>query len=160
VVDAAGLALLPGMIDDQVNFRDPGLTHKADMLTESMAALAGGITSVMDMPNTNPQTVALEALEQKFRHEEGRCHTNCACYLGATNDNAYGIRRLRPAQTCGIKVFMGASTGNMLVDDPAVLEILFPDAPTLLAAHCEYTPMIRANEERYRADYGDDLGRS
>lgn len=157
VVDAGGLALMPGMIDDQVHFREPGLTHKADMASESRAAVAGGITSIMDMPNTNPQTVTIEALEDKFRLAEGRCHANFAFYLGATNGNIDEIRRLRPDQTCGIKVFMGASTGNMLVDDPKVLDVLYRDAPTLLAAHCEDTPLIKANEEKYRAEYGDDV---
>ena len=155
IVDAGGLVLMPGMIDDQVHFREPGLTHKADMTTESRAAVAGGITSFMDMPNTNPQTVTLQALEDKFAHAAGRCHANYAFYLGATNDNIDEVRRLAPGQTCGIKVFMGASTGNMLVDDPKVLDILYRDAPALLAAHCEDTPTIKANEDRFRAEYGD-----
>ena len=157
VVDAQGLLLVPGMIDDQVHFREPGLTHKADMATESRAAVAGGITSFMDMPNTNPQTVTLDALEAKFRLAEGRSLANYAFYLGATNDNLDQIRALSPGQTCGIKVFMGASTGNMLVDDPRILEGIFRDAPILIAVHCEDTPLIKANEERYRQAYGDDI---
>jgi dihydroorotase len=157
VVDARGLFLMPGMIDDQVHFREPGLTHKADLATESRAAVAGGITSFMDMPNTQPQTVSLEALEAKFALAAGRAWGNYAFYLGATNDNIDQIRRLGANQTCGIKVFMGASTGNMLVDDPAVLDVLFRDAPTLLAAHCEDTPTIRANEATFRAKYGDAI---
>jgi len=140
-----------------VHFRDPGLTHKADMMSESRAAMAGGITSFMEMPNTNPQTVILDALEAKFSYADGRCWANYAFYLGATNDNIDEVRRLRPDQTCGIKVFMGASTGNMLVDDPKVLDVLYRDTPALLAAHCEDTPTIKANEERYRAEYGDDI---
>jgi len=155
VIDARGLCLMPGMIDDQVHFREPGLTHKADLATESRAAVAGGITSFMDMPNTKPQTVTLEALEAKFGLAAGRAWGNYAFYLGATNDNIEEIRRLGPDQTCGVKVFMGASTGNMLVDDPAVLEVLFRDVPTLLAAHCEDTPTIQANENTFRAKYGD-----
>jgi dihydroorotase len=155
VIDARGLCLMPGMIDDQVHFREPGLTHKADLATESRAAVAGGITSFMDMPNTKPQTVTLEALEDKFGLAAGRAWGNYAFYLGATNDNIDEIRRLAPDQTCGVKVFMGASTGNMLVDDPAVLEVLFRDVPTLLAAHCEDTPTIQANEAAFRAKYGD-----
>jgi len=155
VIDARGLCLMPGMIDDQVHFREPGLTHKADLATESRAAVAGGITSFMDMPNTKPQTVTLEALEDKFGLAAGRAWGNYAFYLGATNDNIDEIRRLAPDQTCGVKVFMGASTGNMLVDDPAVLEVLFRDVPTLLAAHCEDTPTIQANEAVFRAKYGD-----
>ena len=157
VLDAAGRVLMPGMIDDQVHFREPGVTHKADIATESRAAVAGGITSFMEMPNTNPQTVTLEALEAKFALAAGRAWGNHAFYLGATNDNIDEIRRLGPNQTCGIKVFMGASTGNMLVDDPKVLEHIFRDAPMLVATHCEDTPTIKANEERYRAEYGDEI---
>ncbi|MEN8132239.1 MAG: dihydroorotase, partial [Pseudomonadota bacterium] len=152
-----GKVLLPGMIDDQVHFRDPGLTHKADMRTESRAALAGGITSFMDMPNTRPQTVTLQALEQKYAQAAQKSMANYAFYLGATNDNLDVIRALDPAATCGIKVFMGASTGNMLVDDPEILEQIFIHAPTLIATHCEDTPMISANERRYREKYGDDV---
>jgi dihydroorotase len=155
VIDARGLFLMPGMIDDQVHFREPGLTHKADLATESRAAVAGGITSFMDMPNTQPQTVTLDALEAKHAIAAGRAWGNYSFYLGATNDNIDEIRRLGANQTCGVKVFMGASTGNMLVDDPAVLDILFRDVPTLLAAHCEDTPTIRENEIAFRAKYGD-----
>jgi dihydroorotase len=155
VVDARGLFLMPGMIDDQVHFREPGLTHKADLATESRAAVAGGITSFMDMPNTQPQTVTLEALEAKYGLAAGRAWGNYAFYLGATNDNIAEVRRLDRNQTCGVKVFMGASTGNMLVDDPAVLDVLFRDVPTLLAAHCEDTPTIQENEIAFRAKYGD-----
>jgi len=155
VVDGRGLLLAPGMIDDQVHFREPGLTHKADLATESRAAVAGGITSFMDMPNTQPQTVTLEALEAKYALAAGRTWGNHAFYLGATNDNIEEIRRLGRNQTCGVKVFMGASTGNMLVDDPAVLDVLFRDVPTLLAAHCEDTPTIHQNEIAFRAKYGD-----
>ena len=157
VIDAAGRLLMPGMIDSQVHFREPGVTHKADLATESRAALAGGITSFMEMPNTNPQTVTLEALEAKFGIAAGRAWGNHAFYLGATNDNIDEIRRLAPNQTCGVKVFMGASTGNMLVDNPDVLEQIFRDAPTLVATHCEDTPTIVANEERFRAEYGDAI---
>jgi dihydroorotase len=157
VLDARGKALLPGMIDEQVHFREPGLTHKADIRTESRAAVAGGITSFMDMPNNNPQTVTLDALEAKYRLAEGRATANFAFYLGGTNDNLEQIRALAPNQTCGIKIFMGASTGNMLVDDPRTLEAIFRDAPVLIATHCEDTPMIRANEERYRREYGEDV---
>lgn len=154
VIDASGLYLLPGMIDDQVHFREPGVTYKADLATESRAALAGGITSFFDMPNTKPQTISCTALEDKFALAAGRAWGNYAFYLGATNDNIDEIRRLRPGQTCGIKVFMGASTGNMLVDNPATLEQIFRDAPTLVATHCEDTPTILANEADYRARYG------
>jgi len=157
VIDAAGRLLMPGMIDDQVHFREPGLTHKGDIASESRAAVAGGITSFFEMPNTKPQAVTLEALEDKFALAQGRAWGNFAFYLGATNDNIDQIRRLGPNQTCGIKVFMGASTGNMLVDDPATLERVFRDAPTLVATHCEDTPTIKAIEEQYRAQYGDEI---
>jgi dihydroorotase len=157
VIDAAGRVLMPGMIDDQVHFREPGATYKADQASESHAAIAGGITSYMEMPNTNPQTVTLQALEDKFGLAAGRAWGNHAFYLGATNDNLDEIRRLGPNQTCGIKIFMGASTGNMLVDDPGTLEGIFRDAPTLIATHCEDTPMIKANEERFRAEYGEQI---
>lgn len=157
VLDAAGQVLMPGMIDDQVHFREPGVTHKADIATESRAAIAGGITSFMEMPNTKPQTVTLDALEAKFALAAGRAWGNFAFYLGATNDNLDEIRRLGANQTCGVKVFMGASTGNMLVDDPATLEHIFRDAPGLIATHCEDTPTIQANEQRYREQYGDQI---
>ena len=157
VIDAAGLTLMPGMIDDQVHFREPGVTHKADIASESRAAIAGGITSFFDMPNTRPQTVTLEALEDKFSLAAGRAWGNYAFYLGGTNDNIEEIRRLKPGQTCGVKVFMGASTGNMLVDDPATLEAIFRDCPTLIATHCEDTPTILANEARYREQYGEQI---
>ena len=157
VIDAAGQVLMPGMIDDQVHFREPGVTHKGDLATESHAAIAGGITSYMEMPNTNPQTVTLERLEEKYGLAEGRAWGNHAFYMGATNDNIDEIRRLGKDQTCGIKIFMGASTGNMLVDNVATLEQIFADAPTLIATHCEDTPMIQANEQRYREQYGDEI---
>lgn len=157
VIDAAGQLLLPGMIDDQVHFREPGATYKADMATESRAAIAGGITSFMGMPNTNPLTTTLQAVEDKFARAQGRAWGNHAFYLGATNDNIDEIRALKPNQTCGIKVFMGASTGNMLVDNPETLEEIFRDAPTLVATHCEDTPTVQANEAHYRAQYGDEI---
>ncbi len=157
VIEADGLSLMPGMIDDQVHFREPGVTYKADIATESRAAVAGGITSFFDMPNTKPQTVTLEALEDKFALAAGRAWGNYAFYLGGTNDNIDQIRALTPGQTCGVKVFMGASTGNMLVDDPATLEAIFRDCPTLIATHCEDTPTIQANEARYREQYGERI---
>jgi dihydroorotase len=157
VLDAAGRVLMPGMIDDQVHFREPGVTYKADFATESKAACAGGITSFMEMPNTKPQTVTLEAVEDKFARAKGRVWGNHAFYLGATNDNIEQIRALPPTQTCGIKVFMGASTGSMLVDDPQVLEKIFADAPTLVATHCEDTPTIKANEAVFRERFGDEI---
>ncbi|MCB1759213.1 MAG: dihydroorotase [Gammaproteobacteria bacterium] len=157
ILQADGRLLLPGMIDDQVHFRDPGAPAKADMQSESAAALAGGITSFMDMPNTNPQTVTLDALEAKYLIATERAMANYSFYLGATNDNLEEIRQLQPNQTCGIKVFMGASTGNMLVDDEQTLEGIFRDAPTLVATHCEDTPTILRNEASAREKYGEDV---
>jgi len=157
VVDAVGKTLMPGMIDDQVHFREPGAIQKGDMYTESRAAVAGGITSFMDMPNTNPLTVTLDALEQKYQRASQKALANYAFYLGATNDNIDVIRALDPKQACGIKVFMGASTGNMLVDKEEALEAIFRDAPVLVATHCEDTPIILANEQSFREQFGDDV---
>jgi dihydroorotase len=157
VVDAGGRRLLPGMIDDQVHFREPGLEYKADMATESAAAVAGGLTSFMDMPNTTPPTLDAEALEDKYRRAEGRAWGNFGFYMGASNDNLEHIRRIDPLRTPGVKVFMGASTGNMLVDDPAILDGIFREAPTPIITHCEDTPMIDANLARYKAKHGDDI---
>jgi dihydroorotase len=157
VLEADGRLLMPGMIDDQVHFREPGVTHKADIYHESRAAVAGGITSYMEMPNTVPQTVTLDALEQKYRLAADRSMANFSFYLGATNDNIESIRALQPNQTCGIKVFMGASTGNMLVDREETLEAIFREAPVLVATHCEDTPTITRNEAAYREKYGEDV---
>lgn len=157
VLDAQGRCLMPGMIDDQVHFREPGLTHKADMASESRAAVAGGITSFMDMPNTIPNTLTSGILHEKKQLAAGRSAANYAFYLGASNDNLEAIKALNPRDACGVKVFMGASTGNMLVDDPDVLEQIFTHAPTLIAAHCEDTPLIMENEESYRGIYGDSI---
>ncbi len=157
ILDAEGKVLMPGMIDDQVHFREPGATHKGDLHTESRAAVAGGITSFMDMPNTNPLTVTLQALEDKYLLAAEKSLANYAFYLGATNENINVIRALDPKQACGIKVFMGASTGNMLVDSEAALEAIFRDAPILVATHCEDTPIIQANERAFREQFGEDV---
>ena len=157
VIDAAGRRLLPGMIDDQVHFREPGLEYKADMATESAAAVAGGLTSFMDMPNTTPPTLDADALEDKYRRAQGRAWGNFGFYMGASNDNLEHVRRIDPLRTPGVKVFMGASTGNMLVDDPAILDGIFREAPTPIITHCEDTPMIDATLARYKAKYGDDI---
>ncbi len=157
VFDAAGAWLLPGMIDDQVHFREPGLEHKADIASESRACLAGGITSFMEMPNTRPPAVTREAIEDKYRRGAEHARVNYAFYFGATNDNIGEIRAIDPATVPGLKVFMGASTGNMLVDDPAVLDAIFRDAPVPIITHCEDTPTILANEEKARAQWGDDI---
>ena len=157
ILEANGCHLMPGFIDDQVHFREPGLTHKGDIASESAAAVAGGITSFMDMPNVKPATTNRRALAHKYASAAGRARANYAFYFGATNDNIEEIRRLDAGETCGVKVFMGASTGNMLVDDPQALARIFADAPVLIATHCEDSPMIRANEQAYREKYGDEI---
>ncbi len=157
VIDAAGKYLLPGMIDDQVHFREPGLTHKGNLATESAAAAAGGITSFMDMPNVNPLTTTRAALADKYALADGRCTGNYGFYLGATNNNIDEIRALRVGEACGIKAFMGASTGDMLVDDPDTLDKLFEFAPVIVVTHCEDSPTIWANEDAARERYGDDV---
>ena len=150
-----GAWLLPGMIDDQVHFREPGLTHKGDIASESRAAVAGGITSYMEMPNSDPQTIDNDALRDKHNRAAGRSMANYGFYLGATNDNLEAIKHVDVALACGVKVFMGASTGNMLVDDERALEGIFDACPLLIATHCEDTPMILANEAAARAEYGE-----
>ncbi|GAB3726770.1 dihydroorotase [Luteimonas pelagia] len=157
VVDADGRRLLPGMIDDQVHFREPGMEYKADMATESAAAVAGGLTSFMDMPNTSPPTLDADALEDKYRRAAGRVWGNHGFYMGASNDNLEAVRAIDPKATPGLKVFMGASTGNMLVDDPETLDAIFRDTPVPIITHCEDTPMIDAELARYREKYGDDI---
>ena len=157
VIDAAGRCLMPGLIDDQVHFREPGLTHKGNIESESRAAVAGGITSFMDMPNTLPTTTDRQALLEKHALAARRAHANYAFYLGATNTNIEAVKGLDPAITCGVKIFMGASTGDMLVDDPDTLEAIFAQAPILVATHCEDTPTILANEARFRRQFGDDV---
>lgn len=145
VFDADGAWLLPGMVDDQVHFREPGLTHKGDIHSESRAAIAGGVTSFMDMPNTRPPTVTHVELEAKHAIARRSAAANWGFYFGATNDNLDAIRSLDPGRACGVKVFMGSSTGNMLVDNEATLAAIFRDAPVVIATHCESTPMIEAN---------------
>jgi len=157
VIDAAGKFLLPGMIDDQVHFREPGMTHKGDLATESAAAAAGGITSFMDMPNVNPQTTTREALADKYGIAEGRCTANYGFYFGATNGNIEEVKALQVGEACGIKAFMGASTGDMLVDNPEVLEKMFEHAPIMMVTHCEHSPTIWDNEAKARAEFGENV---
>ena len=157
VIDAAGKYLMPGMIDDQVHFREPGMTHKGDLATESAAAAAGGITSFMDMPNVNPLTTTRAALRDKYQLAAGRCSANYGFHFGATNSNVDEIKALQVGEASGIKVFMGASTGDMLVDDPRTLEGIFEHAPLIVLTHCEDSPTIWANEARARERYGDDV---
>lgn len=151
VIDASGKYLIPGIIDEHVHFRDPGLTQKADISTESRAAVAGGVTSYMDMPNTVPQTVTLDLLEEKFRMASEKSLANYSFYIGATEDNLSEVLRTDYGKVCGIKLFMGSSTGNMLVDSDSTLEALFREAPCLIAAHCEDETTVRGNTQRYRS---------
>jgi dihydroorotase len=157
VIDVSGCHVLPGLIDDQVHFREPGLMHKADIASESLAAVCGGVTSYMEMPNTSPPTTTVESLGEKRDRARGRSHANFAFYLGATNDNIEEIKRVSLGDACGIKVFMGASTGNMLVDDPATLERIFAEATLPVATHCEDSPTIWQNEAQFKERYGDDV---
>jgi dihydroorotase len=145
------------MIDDQVHFREPGMTHKGDLATESAAAAAGGITSFMDMPNVNPQTTTREALADKYGIAEGRCTANYGFYFGATNGNIEEVKALQVGEACGIKAFMGASTGDMLVDNPEVLEKMFEHAPIMMVTHCEHSPTIWDNEAKARAEFGENV---
>ncbi|TVQ93088.1 MAG: dihydroorotase [Bacteroidetes bacterium] len=157
LIDANGSWLIPGIIDDQVHFREPGLTHKAEILTESRAAVAGGITSFMEMPNTLPQATNLENLEQKFSIAVKNSFANYSFYMGATNDNLAELEKIDPARVCGIKVFMGSSTGNMLVDDQKALEDIFIHAKTLVATHCEDESTIKENLKIFKDKYGDNI---
>ena len=155
VIDATGKYIIPGVIDDQVHFREPGLTHKGDIREGSRAAAAGGVTSFMDMPNVKPPTVTNELLREKQQIAKENSAVNYSFYLGATNDNIEQIRRLDPKRVCGVKLFMGSSTGNMLVDDERALRALFAESPVPIAAHCEDEPTVRADMERFRTLYGE-----
>lgn len=157
VIDAKGRHLLPGFIDDQVHFRDPGLTSKGSIATESKAAIAGGTTTFMDMPNVKPTTTTLENLEAKYQLAHQTSWTNYSFYLGATNDNIEEVKALDPNASCGVKIFMGASTGNMLVDKEKALTDIFTHSPTLITTHCEDTPMIKEQEALYRKQYGENV---
>lgn len=156
-IDAQGEWLLPGMIDDQVHFRDPGSPDKGSFYSESRAAVAGGITSFMDMPNTHPATLTLSALADKKHRAAISSVANYGFHFGVSNDNLDTVASLNPCEVAGVKVFMGASTGNMLVDDPRILERLFAEVPTLLLAHCEHTPSIDANAANLRDLFGEHL---
>jgi dihydroorotase len=157
VLDAQGLYLLPGVIDDQVHFREPGLTHKGTIYTEAKAAVAGGITSYMEMPNTIPPVFTQQLLEDKYRLAAQHSLANYSFYIGASNNNLEEVLKTNPARVCGLKIFMGSSTGNLLVDDPTVLEQFFSRVPFLIATHCEDEPTIRKNSEAYRATYGEQV---
>ena len=155
VIDAAGKYLVPGAIDDQVHFREPGLTHKGEIATESKAAVAGGVTSYMEMPNTNPQAVTQEILEQKYQRAAEVSAANYSFFMGATNDNLEEVMKTDGKKVCGIKIFMGSSTGNMLVDNEEVLSEIFKNTKLLVATHCEDEPTIVRNTAIYREKYGE-----
>lgn len=157
VIDAEGSYLIPGAIDDQVHFREPGLTHKANIGTESRAAVAGGITSFMEMPNTVPQALTQELLQDKYDIAEKTSLANYSFFMGASNDNLEEVLKTNPTNVCGIKVFMGSSTGNMLVDNKVTLEKLFSNVKMLIATHCEDEDTIRKNTDIYKEKYGDDM---
>lgn len=157
VIDAKGMYLLPGAIDDQVHFREPGLTHKATILTEARAAVAGGVTSFMEMPNTLPPTFTLALLEDKYRIASNDSLANYSFYIGASNDNLEEVMKVDITNVCGLKIFMGSSTGNLLVDDERTLEGFFSRFPGLIATHCEDEETIRRNSEVFRARYGEDV---
>ncbi len=157
ILDVAGNFVLPGIIDDQVHFREPGLTHKGDIASESRAAIAGGITSYMEQPNTNPQTTTIEKLEQKFELASATSYANYSFLFGGTNDNLEEIKKLDKYACSGIKLFLGSSTGNMLVDNEEVIERIFKNTELVISVHCEDEKTIRENTQKYRAQYGDDI---
>lgn len=157
IIQAHGLHLLPGLIDDQVHFREPGLTHKGNIFTESRAAVAGGTTTYMEMPNTNPQALTQELLEAKYQIAAKNSLANYSFYMGASNENIQEVLKTDKNKVCGVKVFMGSSTGNMLVDNEATLETIFSQVDMLIATHCEDEPTIKANTQKFRAQYGEDM---
>jgi len=153
-----GLYLTPGVIDDQVHFREPGLTHKADIASESMAAVAGGVTSFMEMPNTKPAAFTKELLEEKYFRAAEVSPANYSFFIGASNDNLDELKSIDIQKICGIKIFMGSSTGNLLVDNPQTLEQIFSEAPTLIATHCEDEKTVRSNNEKAKLSYPENIG--
>ena len=157
IIDGSGKLLLPGLIDDQVHFREPGVTYKADIASESRAAVAGGITSFMEMPNTKPNTLTQELLEDKYQLAAEKSIANYSFYMGASNDNLEEVLKTNPENVCGVKVFMGSSTGNMLVDERSTLEGLFSKVKMLIATHCEDEQTIRTNEANAKAEYGENV---
>lgn len=157
IIDADGSYLLPGMIDDQVHFREPGLTHKATIETESKAAVAGGVTTFIEMPNTVPQATTIELLEEKFDIAAKTSWANYSFMFGGTNDNLAEILKVDPTKVAGLKLFLGSSTGNMLVDDPKTLEEIFSKTKLLISAHCEDEATIKENLEKYKAEYGEEI---
>jgi dihydroorotase len=156
-INAEGLCLLPGAIDDQVHFREPGLTHKGEIYTEAKAAVAGGVTSYMEMPNTNPQSTSIIELEKKYTRASQCSLANYSFFMGGTNHNLEETLKVDYSKVCGLKIFMGSSTGDMLVDHQVVLEGFFSKVNALIATHCEFDPMIKENQKRIVAEYGEDL---
>ncbi len=157
VIDATGLHLMPGAIDDQVHFREPGLTHKGEIYTEAKAAVAGGVTSYMEMPNTSPAATTIDLLEQKYNRAAECSLANYSFFMGTTNHNLEELLKVDERKVCGVKVFMGSSTGDMLVDNHQVLEQIFSKVKTLIAAHCEDDPMIKANTETFKQEFGENM---
>ncbi len=157
IIEAQGLILIPGAIDDQVHFREPGLTHKGEIYTEAKAAVAGGVTSYMEMPNTNPQSVTIVELEKKYARAKECSLANYSFFMGGTNVNLEETLKVNYNTVCGLKLFMGSSTGDMLVDNEKTLEGFFSKANTLIATHCEYDPMVKENQKRIVEEYGEDL---
>lgn len=157
IIDAEGNYLIPGAIDDQVHFREPGLTHKGDIASESAAAVAGGITSFIEQPNTVPNAVTQELLEEKYQIAAEKSHANYSFMMGGTNDNLEEVLKTNPRNVAGIKLFLGSSTGNMLVDNPETLENIFSSTKMLIAVHCEDEATIKANTERYKIQFGEDV---
>ena len=157
IIDAQGKILLPGVIDDQVHFREPGLTHKATIYTESRAGVAGGVTSFMEMPNTVPPAFTQELLEDKYQIAAQSSLANYSFFMGASNDNLEEVLKTDISRVCGLKIFMGSSTGNLLVDDPKVLEGFFSKFPSLIATHCEDEPTIRKNSAEFKEKYGENM---
>ena len=157
IIDGEGKYIMPGIIDDQVHFREPGLTYKADIYSESRAALAGGITSFMEMPNTNPQTINQDFLNDKLHIAKEKSFVNYSFFGGVTNTNYDDVMRFDKTQIPGIKIFMGSSTGDMLVDNDKILDKLFKNSPFLIATHCEDEETIKNNIKKYSAVYGEDI---
>ena len=157
LIDAENLYLIPGLIDDQVHFREPGLTHKAEIFTESMAAIAGGVTSFMEMPNTIPNATSIEELEKKYLIGSKRSFANYSFYLGATNNNMNELNKLDKNKICGVKIFMGSSTGNMLVDNERALHEIFKNSEVIITTHCEDEMTIRENIAKAKEKYGENI---
>lgn len=159
-INAEGLFLVPGAIDDQVHFREPGLTHKGEIYTEAKAAIAGGITSFMEMPNTNPQTISISELEKKFARAAQCSLANYSFFMGTTNHNLEEIKKVNFNDVCGLKIFMGSSTGDMLVDSQATLENIFQNIDTLIATHCEFDPLVKVRQQKIIDEYGENIDAS